>query len=210
MKAMDKAGKIPEDELPQIVKQWRAASPNIVRLWRVFEAAAIRAVEERRSERSPVRVPVAGGAVKIEFYTAAVRDTRCLFVRLPSGRPICYWGATVNKAKESGDALEYWGLGKKNNKQTSTWMKLDTYGGKITENIIQATARDCLAEKMIQVTDMGYQIVAHVHDEMIVDVPTEDTEAAKTIDAAMAEPISWAPGLPLQGGTYECSYYKKD
>ena len=210
MKAMDKAGKIPEDELPQIVKQWRAASPNIVRLWRVFEAAAIRAVEERRSERSPVRVPVAGGAVKIEFYTAAVRDTRCLFVRLPSGRPICYWGATVNKAKESGDALEYWGLGKKNNKQTSTWMKLDTYGGKITENIIQATARDCLAEKMIQVTDIGYQIVAHVHDEMIVDVSTEDTEAAKTIDAAMAEPISWAPGLPLQGGTYECSYYKKD
>lgn len=210
MKAMDKAGKIPEDELPKIVKQWRAASPNIVKLWKSFENAAIRAIKDRRPSVYPIRVSVAGGSVKIEFYTAVVRDTRCLFIRLPSGRPICYWGATVNRDKEQGDALEYWGLGKKNNNQTNTWTKLDTYGGKITENIIQATARDCLAEKLIQITDMGYNIVAHVHDEMIVDVPIEDTKAAEVIDAAMAEPISWAPGLPLKGGTYECSYYKKD
>ncbi len=209
MKAMDKAGMIPEEELPKIVKQWRAASPKIVRLWRTFEAAAIRAVEERRPERSPVRVTVASGAAKIEFYTALVCDTRCLFIRLPSGRPICYWGATVDRGGE-GDALKYWGLGKKNSKQTSTWLQLDAYGGKITENIIQATARDCLAEKMLQVSDMGYRIVAHVHDEMIIDAPKSDADAAQTVDAVMAEPISWAHGLPLKGGTYECEYYKKD
>ena len=64
--------------------------------------------------------------------------------------------------------------------------------------------------KLIETTDLGYEIVAHVHDEMIVDVPRSDKTAAQTIDAMMAEPISWAPGLPLKGGTYECDYYQKD
>ena len=73
----------------------------------------------------------------------------------------------MNKAKKFGDALEYWGTGQ----QTKAWTVLDTYGGKITENIVQATARDCLAVKMIEATKRGYNIVAHVHDEMILDVP---------------------------------------
>ena len=105
-----------------------------------------------------------------------------------------------------GDALEYYGT----NQKTGTWSILDTYGGKITENIVQATARDCLGVKMVKVTKMGYKVVAHVHDEMIIDVPNSDTEAFQKIDDLMAEPIDWAPGLPLKGGTYECPYYQKD
>lgn len=205
MKSMDKAGAIPEAELPGIVSQWREASPHIVKLWKKFEAAAIRAVEARRTTKDPVRVKITEG-VRIEFYTAKTAGTRSLFVRLPSGRPICYWGASVDKTKKIGDALEYWGTGQ----QTKAWTILDTYGGKITENIVQATARDCLAVKMVEATRRGFKIVAHVHDEMILDVPKEDAEAAKTIDDMMAEPIAWAPGLPLKGGTYECEYYKKD
>ena len=205
MKTMDKGGQIPEEDIPRIISQWRAASPNIVRLWKKYESAAIMAVENRRPESNPVKVKVVKG-IFIEFYTAVAAGVRSLFVRLPSGRSICYWGATVNREKDKGDALEYQGTNQKNAK----WETVDTYGGKITENIVQATARDCLAEKMIEVTNRGYKIVAHVHDEMIVDVPNNDTDAAKTIDAMMAEPISWAPGLPLKGGTYECPYYQKD
>ena len=205
MKSMDKAGAIPEAELPGIVTQWRDASPHIVKLWKKFEAAAIRAVEAHRTARDPVKVKITD-QICVEFYTAKTAATRSLFVRLPSGRSICYWGASINKAKKFGDALEYWGTGQ----QTKAWTVLDTYGGKITENIVQATARDCLAVKMIEANKRGYQIVAHVHDEMILDVPKEDTNAAKEIDDMMAEPIAWAPGLPLKGGTYECEYYQKD
>lgn len=207
MKSMDKGHQIPEDELPGIVTMWRNASPAIVKLWKKLEDAATRAVEYRRPKSSPVKVKIPGTpGISIDFYTATAAGVRSLFVKLPSGRPICYWGARINKAKPQGDALEYWGVGQ----QSRNWMLLDTYGGKITENIVQATARDCLAVKMIEVTDKGYKIVAHVHDEMIIDAPKSDPDAAKTIDAMMAEPISWAPGLPLKGGTYECDYYQKD
>lgn len=205
MRSMDKGHKIPEAELPGIVTMWRSASPNIVKLWRKFEAAAIRAVEAHRTAADPVKVKITDD-VKIEFYTAKTAGTRSLFVRLPSGRSICYWGASVNRKKEKGDALEYWGLAQ----QTGAWTILDTYGGKLTENIVQATARDCLAEKLVEATKKGYRIVAHVHDEMIIDVPKTDTNAAKRIDGMMAESIHWAPGLPLKGGTYECEYYQKD
>lgn len=205
MKSMDKAGAIPEAELPGIVSQWREASPHIVKLWKKFETAALRAVEAKRTAKDPVKVKITDN-ICIEFYTAKTASTRSLFVRLPSGRPICYWGASINRNKLKGDALEFWGTGQ----QTKNWTVLDTYGGKITENIVQATARDCLAVKMVEAARRGYRIVAHVHDEMIIDAPKEDVDAAKLIDDMMAEPIAWAPGLPLKGGTYECSYYQKD
>ena len=80
----------------------------------------------------------------------------------------------------------------------------------MVENIVQAVARDCLAETIKRVSSAGYQIVFHVHDEIIVDVPLEDKEALKTIMDLMAVPVSWAPGLPLRGDGYETSYYKKD
>lgn len=205
MRSMDKGHKIPEAELPKIVKQWRGSSPKIVRLWSRFEHAAIKAVEDHRSVNHPVRLRIRDD-VYIEFYMAKAGGTECLFVRLPSGRSICYWHAAVNTKKQMGDALEYYGT----NQKTGTWSILDTYGGKITENIVQATARDCLGVKMIKVTKMGYKVVAHVHDEMIIDVPNSDTDAFRKIDDLMAKPISWAPGLPLKGGTYECPYYQKD
>lgn len=87
---------------------------------------------------------------------------------------------------------------------------VETYGGKLVENIVQATARDCLAEVMKRVSSLGYKIVMHVHDEIIVDVPNEDKDAPAKITAIMGEPISWALDLPLKGETYETDFYKKD
>ena len=139
------------------------------------------------------------------FYKEMVAGTPVLFIKLPSGRPISFWDPKVMDS-EMGPRVTYM----TQNQTTKKWERTETYGGKITENIVQSVARDCLAEKMKQLTGQGYDIVFHVHDEMILDVPREDKQAAKLVDKIMAEPIEWAPGLPLKGGTYECDFYRKD
>lgn len=219
MKAMDKGGTIPKEELQSVVDQWRAANPHVVKLWYDYEAAAKTAIQEHRTVRRGIRVPadnladreyMAGGPVRpysvregcrVEFTYKGGN----LLVRLPSGRSLCYWQARV---KEDGwkTSIIYMGV----NQTTRQWQETETYGGKLVENIVQATARDCLAVSMQRVAAMGYDIVMHVHDEMIVDVPVEDTAALERINAAMGAPIEWAPGLPLKGDGYETPFYKKD
>lgn len=221
MKAMDKDGRIPEDELQGIIDRWRKASPAIVKLWSDYERAAITAIREKRSVRRGVRVgtytdysdretaadgPVRPYSVRNGAYLEFEYRDGNLLVRLPSGRRITYWGATLAKNRFGKDAVRYMGV----NQATHKWELVETYGGKFVENCVQATARDCLAEKLMEADQLGYKVVAHIHDEMIIDVPKADTDAARKIDALMAEPISWAPGLPLKGGTYECDYYQKD
>lgn len=189
--SMDKSNAIPEEERQGIVTKWREASPHITRLWRKLETAAKNAIKTH----SPQTVNR-----KVTYYY----HDNILFCMLPSGRSIAYWGAHLEDGTY-GPEIRYMGVG-----DAKAWAKLKTYGGKLTENVIQATARDCLAVKMMKAEEMGYKVVAHVHDEMIIDVPNKDTGAFKTIDDLMAEPIDWAPGLPLKGGTYECPYYQKD
>lgn len=221
IKAMDKAGAIPEDEIQGIIDRWRDASPAIVKLWGDYEKAAITAVRENRTVRRGVRIrtfddysdreKMAGGpvrrySVRDGVYLAFEFRNDNLLVRLPSGRKITYWGVSIGKNRFGRDAIHYMGV----NQNTHKWEKVETYGGKITENIVQSVARDCLAAKLIEARERGYEVVAHVHDEMIIDCPKVDINAAKDIDSMMAEPIPWAPGLPLKGGTYECDYYQKD
>ena len=94
--------------------------------------------------------------------------------------------------------------------QTSKkWKRLDTYGPKLVENIVQATARDCLGEAMFKVTKAGYDIVMHVHDELVLDVPKEFGSMEEVCNI-FGEPIDWAPGLLLKADGYECEYYMKD
>lgn len=90
------------------------------------------------------------------------------------------------------------------------WAEEETFGGRITENCIQSIARDCLAETIRNVSAMGYQIVMHVHDEIIVDAPISDKDAFQNILEVMKAPIPWAPGLPLNADGYVCDYYRKD
>ena len=189
--SMDKSNAIPEEERQGIITKWREASPHITRLWRKLENAAKEAIEEHTS-------------VTVNRKVTYYYHDKILFCRLPSGRSIAYWGAHLEDG-EYGPEIRYKGVG-----DQSKWATLKTYGGKLTENVIQATARDCLAVKMMKAEELGYHIVAHVHDEMIIDVPDTDKRAFDVIDGLMAEPIDWAPGLPLKGGTYECPYYQKD
>jgi len=222
MKAMDSSGTIPEEEMQSIVDHWRQANPMIVKLWRDYEAAAKTAITEKRTVRRGIRVQadnldarehVAKGPVR----PYSVRSGVCvefsykngnLMIKLPSGRSLCYWHARI-RSDGWKESIVYMGV----NQTTKQWQEIETYGGKIVENVVQATARDCLAEAMTRVDAMGYTIVMHVHDEMIVDVPVRQETAGHALDLinkAMSDPISWAPGLPLKGDGYCCDYYMKD
>ena len=194
MKRMDKEGAIPEEELQAVVDQWRAANPKVVKLWRTCELAAKTAIQERRT-------------VRIAHGIAFSYINGNLFIKLPSGRKLCYWNTRLKTDTYTGkESIIYMGV----NQETKQWGETETYGGKLVENIVQATARDCLAVAMTRVSAKGYSIVMHVHDEMIVDVPNEDTKAPEIINGIMAQPIDWAEGLPLRGDTYETPFYKKD
>ena len=199
MKQMDTSGSVPEDEMQGIVTQWRAESPKIVRMWRDCQNAAVSVIRGNQPKR------VLRSLQGTEFYVKLVDGTPVLFIQLPSGRPIAYWDPKVMDT-EMGPRITYM----TQNQTTRKWERCETYGGKLTENIVQSVARDCLAEKMKLLESMGYPIVFHVHDELILDVPREDKEAAALVDRIMGEPIDWAPGLPLKGGTYECDFYRKD
>jgi len=194
MKAMDRGGTIPEEELQGVVDQWRAANPHIVKLWKTYEMAAKTAIGDRR-------------AVRLRNGVAFSYKGGNLYIQLPSGRKLCYWGAKLKTdPNDYRPHIVYMGV----NQETKQWGLAETYGGKLVENVVQATARDCLAVAMQRVTAMGYQIVMHVHDEMIVDVPLEDKDALARINEAMGAPIDWAPGLPLKGDGYETPFYRKD
>ena len=193
MKKMDKAGTIPDDEIPMIISNWRKASPRICKFWYNVEGAAKTAMEERRT-------------VKLKHGITFSYINHILFIGLPSGRKLAYYNARIEDGKKGKPAITYEGV----DQETKAWGRNETWGGKLVENIVQAVARDCLAETIKRVSSAGYQIVMHVHDEIIVDVPKADTSALKTITDIMAQPISWAPGLPLRGDGYETDYYRKD
>lgn len=194
MKRMDRSGSIPEEELQSIVDAWRAANPKIKKLWFLCETAAKTAVTEHRTVRMP-------RGIAFSYINGN------LFIKLPGGRKLCYWSTRLKLDPRDGrEHITYMGV----NQETKAWGETETYGGKLVENIVQATARDCLAVAMTRVSALGYKIVMHVHDEMIVDVPCEDADAVAVINGTMGQDIDWAPGLPLKGDTYETDFYKKD
>ncbi|WP_416183617.1 DNA polymerase [Lactococcus raffinolactis] len=179
---------IKEDELQGLVNAWRTANPNIVKFWRRVEAAAKRALE------FGTKVSLRGTG--ISFY---VRDT-FLMIGLPNGRSIAYANATLEDGR-----IRYEGK----SMTSSTFQKLDTYGGKLVENIVQATARDVLGESMIRLEKLGYKIVAHVHDEVILDVPKGITNIDE-INEQMAINPEWTDGLPLAAAGFRSDFYMKD
>lgn len=184
-------GGIAEDELPDIVARWRKASPNIVKFWYDVDAAAKTAIKEM------TRVTIKQG--NIEFYM----DNGALFIKLPSGRTLTYAGARIGENRFGGESITYKGM----NQTTSKWEKLETYGGKLVENIVQAVARDCLAWAMVRLHNAGYKIVAHVHDEVIIEANKGSLDDVINI---MCEAEEWNKGLILNAAGFESSFYMKD
>lgn len=181
-----------EDELPPLVKTWRAANPKITKLWWDVDWAAMTAVQERR-------------AVKLQYGLTFYCEGGYLFIRLPSGRLLSYVNPRIVDGKFDKPALVYDGV----DQTKKTWGRIDTYGPKLVENIVQAISRDCLAVSMLRLDAAGFLIRMHVHDEVIVDEPKEFDSLDK-ITQIMGQPIDWAPGLPLRAEAFEADFYKKD
>lgn len=185
-----------EDELPDIVQRWRQANPRIRDLWYAVEQAALTVMQTAQPQGIYGLIFALEGDV--------VYGQSFLTVQLPSGRKLYYPKPFLKENQFDKMAIHYYTVGQ----QTKRWEVTSTYGGKMTENIVQAIARDCLAVTIIRIHEKGLQTVFHVHDEVIVDAPLN--LQVDYLCNIMSKPIPWAPGLILKGAGFESSYYMKD
>lgn len=187
MKAMgaDALG-LSDAELKQIVTDWREASPHIVQLWWDVEAAAMKAVRQKTSAETH--------GIIFSY------ESGFLFVQLPGSRRLAYVKPRIGKNRFGGESITYWGVG-----TSKRWERLETYSGKLVENIVQGIARDLLFYSMKTLSDCF--IVGHIHDEMIIEC-TKDTSLSDICEQMSVTP-EWADGLLLRADGYECNFYKK-
>ena len=178
-----------EDELPPLVAAWRKANPHMVQFWWDVDAAAIKAVTEKQKTKV--------GKIIFEYKSGI------LFITLPSGRKLSYVKPRMAVNRFGRDGLTYEGIS-----ENKKWSRIETYGPKLVENIVQGTARDLLAEAMLRVEKKGYPIVMHCHDEIIAEVPDGIGSVDEMCEVMAVQPV-WAEGLPLRADGYQCSFYQK-
>ena len=177
-----------EDELQSIVDSWREANPNIVSLWWDIDAVVKRVIKTRTKE---------------EYKNLVISyEKGILFIQLPSKRRLAYPKAKIGTNRFGGQSIVYQGtvVGNK-------WDKIESYGGKFVENIVQAIARDILAEAMMRLEKKGFNIVMHIHDEVVIE---SDSSSIEEVNQIMSVVPEWAPGLILDADGFESEFYKKD
>ena len=178
-----------EEELKPLVDAWRESNPKITQFWWDVDSAARCCVREKG---------------EAETHGVTFRyQSGMMFVTLPSGRNLVYVKPCIGENRFGGESVTYEGVGTQ-----KKWLRLESYGPKFVENIVQATARDILAEAMLRLTGKGYRIVMHVHDEAVIEAPP-DTSLEDICDTMGLQP-SWAKGLLLRADGYVCDFYKKD
>ena len=191
----DKLG-MTDEEMGETVGMWRESSPKICALWKKLERAAIACTTRHTTQESGIT------GVRFEW------ERGIMWMTLPSGRRMAYFNPEYREMTRrvgTGKCLSYMVL----NQTTRKWQRTETWGGKLTENLVQAVARDCLRESLLALDAAGWDIRAHVHDEVICTEPIGGRtwqEMAET----MCPPIPWAEGLPLRADGYECPFYMKD
>jgi len=186
-----------EEELPEIVRRWRSANKRIVDLWYSLENAALEVM------RTGQPVGIKGLILAREGDYSTGQDF--LTVTLPSRRKLFYVKPFLEINKFNREAIHYHGI----NQETKKWETVSTYGGKLVENVVQAIARDCLAESLMRLAAAGYATAMHVHDEAVLDVPEASADLEKVTEL-MGQPIAWAPGLPLKAAGFVTKFYMKD
>lgn len=179
-----------EEELAPLVSAWRTANPHITKFWWDVDAATVKAFAEKRK----VRI----GRITFDYQSGI------LFAELPSGRRLAYVKPRMAINKFGRNGLTYEGIS-----ENGKWGRIETYGPKLVENIVQGTSRDLLAEAMLRMNKMGYSIVMHIHDEVVLETP-DGKHSVEEVCAVMAEQPEWVTGLPLRADGYECTFYKKD
>lgn len=186
-----------EDELPDIVDRWRRSNPAIVNFWYQVEAAALAAIQDGRSSTV--------GCVTISRECDPGNGLDFMTIKLPSGRKLYYASPHMGVNRFGKPSICCWGQ----NQTTKKWAPLETYGGKLVENITQAVARDCLFYSIEQLTAAGYRIVFDIHDEVVIEAPAGLADLDRVVEI-MSQPIPWAPGLPLNADGWVDGYFKKD
>lgn len=180
---------VPEEELKPLVDAWRLANPNIVRLWWDIDRAASTCVRERTTTECR----------GIRF----IYQSGMMFIVIPSGRKLVYVKPRMGVNRFGNESVTFEGVG-----EQKKWLRLESYGPKFVENIVQATARDILAEAMLRLDAHGYKIVMHVHDEAVIEAPANTS--LEDICEVMGQTPVWAKGLLLRADGYICDFYKKD
>lgn len=190
---------LPDEEIKDIVDKWRNTNPKIRNLWYSFNGAAIRVIQN-------------GGSLRVRCCTFArecdcIRGTTCMTISLPSGRKLYYVEPAVGENRWGGPSITYMGVNDKNK-----WGRIETYGGKLVENVVQAIARDCLAQAIEHLEAAGLPVVFHIHDEVVIDTAAFDTNDAMLdkVVKIMSTPIPWAEGLPLGADGWVGAFFKKD
>lgn len=188
---------IPEDDLPDIVQRWRDTNKRICDLWYKMNSAAVEAISTGCS--------VGVGRLLVSCEYDAVHEVEYLTVLLPSGRKLYYNSPQIGENKWGGPSISYMGM----DQTTKKWKRIETYGGKLVENCVQAVARDCLAQAIENLEKEGLPVVFHIHDEVVIDCRA-DTATLDDVVNIMSRPIPWAPGLPLNADGWVGGFFKKD
>ena len=186
-----------EAELPDIVNRWRDANKHIRDLWYSMEAAAVQVIQTGQ--------PVGLRSLVLAREMDAGNNLDFLTIRLPSGRKLYYAHPSLGQNQWGKPSITYMGM----DQTTKKWKLIETYGGKLVENCVQAIARDCLAEAIERLEAANYPVVFHVHDEVVVECAAERA-SLDDIAAIMGQPVSWAPDLPLGADGWVGAFYKKD
>jgi DNA polymerase len=191
----DEMNKLSEEQLKDIVQKWRRANKKIVKYWAEIEKCFRKTMFDKKSRTSSC------GKIKFSMKGGS------LILELPSGRHLVYQDVGIHKNKFGKDCVYYMGM----NQTTKKWSKIDFYGGKMVQNIVQAVARDLLAFSMLNLDKAGFDIVMHVHDESICEIPLENSEdRLEEMCAIMGQNPKWSEGLPLSADGYLTTFYKKD
>lgn len=201
MERMDVSHKIAKDEYPGLVKQWRTANPHIVKYWYLIEEAAMTAMRTG----NPVTVNPTGKA-PVTFRHEISDLLHFLTLELPSGRKLFYPFPGFTENRFGKESLCYMGQ----NQKTGKWGQVETYSGKLVENIVQATARDLLAGALARLEKAGFEVIFSIHDEIVIDTPQEIEDSLDRVAAIMTEVPPWAEGLPLNAAGWRGPYFIKD
>ncbi len=181
---------VEEEELKGLVQSWRTANPHIVNYWYEIDSAVKAAVKERKMTKV--------GMVTVYYQSGMLK------IALPSGRVLSYVRPRMTVNRFGSESVSYEGVG-----TNRKWTRIESYGAKFCENIVQATARDVLAEAMLSLEKKGFDIVCHIHDEVVLEVP-EGTSSVEEVNEIMAVCPDWCEGLPLKAAGFESTFYKKD
>lgn len=188
---------IPGDDLPDIVQRWRDTNKRICDLWYKMNSAAVEAISTGSS--------VGVGRLLVSCEYDAAHEVEYLTVLLPSGRKLYYNSPQIGENKWGGPSISYMGM----DQTTKKWKRIETYGGRLVENCVQAVARDCLAQAIENLEKEGLPVVFHIHDEVVIDCRA-DTATLDDVVNIMSRPIPWAPGLPLNADGWVGGFFKKD